>query len=162
MNIATLKTKWQGLNLREQRLVLAMSSAVVIFLLYSLVWQPLNDNLDNSQKRLASRQALLTWVSDNTARYQRIKSADGSKQQSSASLSSIINRTASQQQLTITRMQPQGEILLVWLDNAPFEQLLAWLEQLANTEGLQVQAIDLTQGDNQGEVRVRRLQLAKQ
>lgn len=161
MNLSAIKVWWQGLNLREQRLVLVMGSAFSIFLLYSLVWQPLNDNLANTKKRLASRQALLTWVVDNTARYQSIQST-GSNKQSSGSLSSIINRTANQQQLTITRMQPQGEMLQVWLDSAPFTQLLFWLENLANNEGLQVQAIDLTKGDNLGEVRVRRLQLAKQ
>ena len=161
MNLSAIKVWWQGLNLREQRLVLVMGSAFSIFLLYSLVWQPLNDNLANKKKSLASRQALLTWVVDNTARYQSIQST-GSNKQSSSSLSSIINRTANQQQLTITRMQPQGEMLQVWLDSAPFTQLLFWLENLANNEGLQVQAIDLTKGDNPGEVRVRRLQLAKQ
>lgn len=161
MNLASIKAWWQGLNLREQRLVLAMGSASTIFLLYSLVWQPLNDNLANTEKNLASRQALLTWVADNTARYQNVKSVGG-KQKSKGSLSSIVNRTANQQQLTITRLQPQGETLQVWLDSAPFTQLLFWLEHLANNEGLQVQAIDLTQGENQGEVRVRRLQLSKQ
>ncbi len=161
MNLASIKTWWQGLNLREQRLVLAMGSAFSIFLLYSLVWQPLNDNLAQTKKRLASRQALLTWVTDNTARYQSVKSLGGN-QKSGGSLSSIINRTANQQQLTITRMQPQGDNLQVWLDSAPFTQLLFWLEHLANIEGLQVQAIDLTQGNNEGEVRVRRLQLSKQ
>jgi general secretion pathway protein M len=132
-----------------------------LFLLYRLFWKPLNDNLVKIKKRLESRQALLTWVNNNTARYQGMKSVGGSTP-SSGSLSSIVNRTATQQQLTITRMQPQGEILQVWLDSVPFEQLLSWLEHLANNEGLQVQAIDLTQGDNQGEVSVRRLQLSKQ
>jgi len=161
MNLASIKIWWQGLNLREQRLVLAMGSASTVFLLYSLVWQPLNDSLAKTEKNLTNRQALLTWVEDNTAHYQSIKSVGG-KQKSSGSLSSIVNRTANQQQLTITRLQPQGETLQVWLDSAPFTQLLFWLEHLANNEGLQVQAIDLTQGENQGEVRVRRLQLSKQ
>jgi len=161
MNVASIKTWWQGLNVREQRLVWAMGSVISVFLLYGLLWQPLNDNVTQTQKRLASRQALLTWVTDNTARYQHVKSSTGVKK-SSGSLSSIVNRTANQQQLTITRMQPQGETLQVWLDSAPFTQLLFWLEHLANNEGLQVQAIDLTKSDNEGEVRVRRLQLAKQ
>jgi len=161
MNLASIKPWWQGLNLREQRLVIAMGSAFSLFLLYSLVWQPLNDNLADTTKRLASRQALLTWVTDNTARYQSVQKSGGVKK-STGSLSSIVNRTANGQQLTITRMQPQGDSLQVWLDSAPFTQLLFWLEHLANNEGLQVQAIDLTQSDNEGEVRVRRLQLSKQ
>lgn len=160
MDLSSIKTWWQGLNLREQRLVLMMGLAVSVFLLYSFIWQPLNESLAKKERTLASRQALLTWVTDNTARYQNVQSTGGSKK-SSGSLSSIINRTANQQQLTITRMQPQGENLQVWLDSAPFTQLLFWLEHLANNENLQVQAIDLAQGEKQGEVRVRRLQLGR-
>lgn len=161
MNLSSIKTWWQGLNIREQRLVLVLGSFFSVFLLYSLLWQPLNESLAKTEKKLESRQALLTWVTDNTAHYQNIKSTGGNKK-NSASLSSIVNRTANQQKLSVTRIQPQGDNLQVWLDSAPFTQLLFWLEHLANKEGLQVQAIDLAKGDNQGEVRIRRLQLAKQ
>jgi general secretion pathway protein M len=160
MDLSSIKGWWQGLNIREQRLVLLMGAATSVFLFYSLIWQPLNESLVKTQQTLTSRQALLTWVTENTARYQNVKSTDGSKQ-SNGSLSSIVNRTANQQQLTITRMQPQGDNLQVWLDSASFTQLLFWLEHLANNENLQVQAIDLAQGDKQGEVRVRRLQLGR-
>lgn len=160
MDLSSIKTWWQGLNIREQRLMLVMSSAIAVFLLYSLLWQPLNENLSKTEQKLASRQALLSWVTENTARYQNVKSTGGGKK-SSGSLSGIINRTANQQKLTITRMQPQGDSVQVWLDSAPFTQLLFWLEHLANNEDLQVQAIDLTQADKQGEVRVRRLQLGR-
>ncbi len=161
MNQSSIKQWWQQLNVREQRLVLAMGSAVLVFLLYTLLWKPLNTNLANTENKLASRQALLTWVDENVTRYQAIKpNALGKK--TSGSLSSIINRTANRYQLTITRMQPQGDSLQVWLDTAPFTELLIWLEHLANNEGLQVQAIDLASSDKAGEVRVRRLQLTKQ
>jgi general secretion pathway protein M len=160
MELSSIKAWWQGLNIREQRLMLVMSSAIAVFLLYSLLWQPLNENLSKTEQKLASRQALLSWVTENTVRYQNVKSINGGKK-SRGSLSSIINRTANQQQLTITRMQPQGDNVQVWLDSAPFTQLLFWLEHLANNEDLQVQAIDLTQTDKQGEVRVRRLQLGR-
>lgn len=160
MNFSAIQPWWQQLNLREQRLILALGSAVSVFLLYSLLWQPLNTSLANAEIKLTQRQALLTWVNENTARYQNIKPNTKNKP-SSGSLSSIINRTANQYQLTITRMQPQGDSLQVWLDSAAFTQLLFWLEHLANNEGLQVQAIDLASGDKAGEVRVRRLQLIK-
>ncbi|MBL0709616.1 MAG: type II secretion system protein M [Colwellia sp.] len=156
-----MKQWWQQLNSREQGLVAVMGSTALVFLLYSLLWQPLNTNLANTEKKLANRQALLTWVNENTERYQQIKSTSGSVKKSSGSLSSIISRTANQYQLTITRMQPQGESLQVWLETAPFTELLFWLEHLANNEGLQVQAIDLARSDKAGEVRVRRLQLTK-
>lgn len=161
MNISSMKLWWQQLNSRERSLVQIMGTAIVIFVLYSLVWQPLNTKLAAAEKTLSSRQDLLTWVEEQTTRYQSIKpNARGKK--TTGSLSSIVNRSASQHQLVISRMQPQGDNLQVWLESAPFTQLLYWLEHLANNEGLQVQAIDLAQGDNAGEVRVRRLQLTKQ
>nr|WP_274620311.1 type II secretion system protein GspM [Colwellia maritima] len=52
MNVSSVKAWWHGLAIREQRLVLAMGSAVAIFLLYSLVWQPLNENLAAAKKIL--------------------------------------------------------------------------------------------------------------
>jgi len=161
MEQSSVKQWWQQLNNREQGLMSVMGAAVVVFLLYSLLWQPLNTNLANAEKKLESRQALLTWVNENTARYQSIKPS-GTGKKSSDSLSSIINRTANEYQLTVTRMQPQGDSLQVWLDSAPFTDLLFWLEHLANKEGLRVQAIDLTRSDKAGAVRVRRLQLTKQ
>ena len=160
MNLASIKAWWHGLNIREQRLVLISAVCVSMFLLYSLAWLPLNDNLAKTEKTVASRQALLTWVTDNTARYQGMQANTGGAK-SRGSLSSIVNRTAEQQQLTITRLQPQGDSLQVWIDSAPFNQLLLWLAGLENNDGIQVQAIDLTLGDNPGEVRVRRLQFTK-
>ena len=58
-------------------------------------------------------------------------------------------------------MQPQGDELQVWIDEISFNQLLTWLEQLASREGLRVKNIDLSLADEQGVVRVRRLQLGK-
>ena len=58
-------------------------------------------------------------------------------------------------------MQPQADDLQVWIDEISFNQLLTWLEQLASREGLRVKNIDLSLADEQGVVRVRRLQLGK-
>ena len=58
-------------------------------------------------------------------------------------------------------MQPQGDDLQVWIDEISFNQLLSWLEKLASRDGLQVKNIDLSKADQQGVVRVRRLQLGK-
>jgi general secretion pathway protein M len=161
MNISSITHWWQQLNIREKRLVSVMGGAIVVFLFYSLIWQPINNSIVEDEKKLKSRQELLSWVTENTARYKNIK-PNGKAKKSSGSLSSIINRTANQYKLTITRMQPQGDSLQVWLDTASFTELLFWLEHLANKEGLQVESIDLASSDKPGVVRVRRLQLKKQ
>lgn len=155
-----MKAWWLQLNNREQRLVASMGLVFLIFIIYSAIWQPMVESIDKNEKKLLRQQALLTWVKENTQRYQQAQKSGG-RSQSSASLSSIINRSANTYKLTITRMQPQGADLQVWIDSAAFTQLLFWLEHLAKNEGLLVKAIDLTKGDQEGEVRVRRLQLTR-
>ena len=151
--------RWQQLNLREQRLVLAMAALLGIFMLVNFVWQPLNSNLAKTEKKLARQQQLLTWVKDNTARYQTAKRNGNFS--SSGSLSSIVNRSARNEGISVTRLQPQGNDLQVWIDEVPFTQLLQWLEQLSDNNGLVVKTIDLTTTNKSGVVRVRRLQLGK-
>ena len=154
-----MKAWWQQLNIREQRLVLVMSVLVSVFILYGLIWQPLNESIDKQKLTLERQQALLTWVEENTQRYQTAKR--NGRASSGASLSSIVNRTSRLNNIIITRMQPQGDDLQVWIDEISFNQLLTWLEQLASRDGLQVKNIDLSLADQQGVVRVRRLQLGK-
>jgi len=154
-----MKQWWQQLNSREQQLVTAMGTVFCIFLLYSFIWQPLNEGLDKSIKKLARQQALLTWVNAKTERYQQMNASGRANR---GSLSSIVNRTASDDQITVTRIQPQGDDLVqVWIDEVAFQHLLTWLEQLSVNEGLQVKGIDLSGAEQPGVVSVRRLQLGK-
>jgi general secretion pathway protein M len=132
---------------------------ISIFILYGLIWQPLTENIEKTTLKLERQQALLTWVTENTQGYQQAKRS--ARASSGVSLSSIVNRTSSANNITITRMQPQGDDLQVWIDEISFNQLLTWLEQLAISDGLQVKNIDLSSAEQQGMVRVRRLQLGK-
>lgn len=154
-----MKTWWQQLNIREQRLVVVMSALISIFILYSLIWQPMNESIATSKLKIERQQKLLTWVQESAQRYQRAKRNSGNS--SGESLSSIVNRTSRIEQISITRMQPQGDDLQVWIDEISFNQLLLWLGKLASRDGLQVKNIDLSKADQQGVVRVRRLQLGK-
>ena len=155
-----MKAWWQQLNGREQRLVAVMAVVFMAFVFYSALWQPMNKRLIQADNKLSRQQLLFTWVQENTLLYQQAKQYSGVKK-NSGSLSSVANRSAKTYKITITRMQPQGSDLQVWIDSTSFTQLLFWLEYLANNEGLQVKAIDLTPGDKIGEVRVRRLHLAR-
>ena len=137
-----------------------MSGVVVLFLFFILIWQPLENNINSTQQKLVRQQALHTWVQESTQRYQQSKKSNISNG-SKGSLSSIVNTSAGRNNISIARLQPQGEDLQVWIDEVPFTQLLSWLEFLANNEGLSVKSIDLSKADRNGVVKVRRLQLGK-
>lgn len=155
-----MKDWWQGLDQREQQLVGCLTVIVVIFLFFTVIWQPLNDNIVKSRAKVEKQQQLAIWVDANIARLQQFK-RNGSGQKTSGSLSSVINRTAKRQAITIARMQPQGEDLQVWIDDVPFNDFLSWLELLTTKEGIKIEAVDITAGADQGTVKVRRLQVGK-
>jgi len=154
-----MKDWWLQLNIREQKLVASLGGVFIIFLSYSLIWQPLNNNIEQEQKKLERRQELLSFVNDETYRYKALGGKD--VRQSSGSLSSVVNRTARTQGISISRVQPQNADIQVWIDAVPFERLVSWLETLSNNEGIQVRNIDLAKTDLAGQVRIKRLQLGK-
>jgi len=155
-----MKTWWQQLKSAEQRLVAILGVVVIVFVFFSFIWQPLNENIDKTQQKIARQQSLLTLVQEGTQRYQQAKK-NGASTKSKGSLSSIVNRSAGRNNISIARIQLQGDDLQVWIEEIPFSQLLNWLEFLANKEGLLVKSIDLSRTDVEGVVNVRRLQLGK-
>lgn len=155
-----MQERWLQLNLREQRLVIAMASVVLVFILYSVIWAPLNDNIDAATKKVERRQELLTWVQKSSTIYKNAVGS-GTSNNRNTSLSSLVNKTASKNNIAIARMQPQGENIQVWIDEVPFDNLLKWLEQLSIKEGLRVKSIDITDAEQAGVVKVRRLQLGR-
>lgn len=155
-----MKDKWQQLKPREQKIVLCLAPVLVIFILYSFIWQPLNESLVKNETKLVRQQALLTWVKENTERF-KASSVGSAKKSSKGSASSIASRTSKQYQITLSRIQAQGNGVQVWVDEVPFTSLLQWLEQLSSQEGLSVINIDLSVTDKSGVVQVRRLQLGK-
>lgn len=155
-----MKVWWNGLNKREQKLVASLSLVVIVFIFYSLVWTPLHENIEKGEQKLQRQQALLTFVIQETAKY-AAADKNNSNQASSGSLSSIINRSANKNDITIARVQPQNNDVQVWIDNVAFEKLLKWLAHLSNNENIHVKAIDLSKSDDEGQVRVKRLQLGR-
>ncbi|WP_394172030.1 type II secretion system protein GspM [Thalassotalea litorea] len=151
---------WQGLNPREQKMVAGCSVIVLLSVFWFALWQPINESLVRSAEKSEQQQQLLVWVHDNLAKYESLKRQGGARP-SSGSLSSVVNRTAKRYQIEIARMQPQGDNLQVWVDEVAFNDLLHWLEQLHSREGLVIQAIDIVKGDEQGTVKVRRLQVGR-
>jgi len=155
-----MKIWWQQLKVSEQRLVAIMAFVVIVFLFIVGIWQPLNEDITDTQQKIARQQALLTLVQEGTERYKQAK-RNGASGQSKGSLSSIVNKSAGRHNITISRLLPKDNDIQVWVDEVPFSHLLGWLEFLANREGLLVKSIDLSKADEKGVVKVRRLQLGK-
>ena len=151
-----IKQKWQQLQPQEKQLVLITAVIVGFYLFWLLIWQPLNQNIESTSKKIAKEQELLTWVATQTARFEQSKQGTVFR----GSLTAAVNQSAKQQGIVVSRMQPQQEMLQVWVEDIAFDKLLNWLSQL-NQQGIQVVNIDIQQTDVPGVVQVKRFQLGK-
>lgn len=165
---ASLEPRWQALNSREKRLVSGGLVVLAIVVIYYLLWAPLQSGIAQRQAALEAQQSLLDWTRQATGSYlarrdsvkgQALSGTAGSA--ASGSITQRITDYASSNNITVTRMQPQSNGLLVVIDQVGFSELLTMLESLQANSGLRVESLDIAEGPANGVVRVRKLQVAE-
>ncbi|WP_427981036.1 type II secretion system protein GspM [Agarivorans sp.] len=154
-----MKQWWQSLNKREQNLVSIAALLVAIGLLYWGLWLPLSNANQQAQQRLLNQQQTLQWAQQQGSLL--IASGGNTQVDTQVNVSQAVSSSARQQRITISRIQPQGEEVELWIESVPFNQLMAWLKMLSQHYGIIVQHVDLSEGKQQGIVGVRRLRLGK-
>lgn len=159
-----MRAWWEQQAEREQRLLLAVAAVVILAILYWGLWAPLANGAAQSQQQRLAAERELEWLQAQAEGY--VRSGGGGASTANvptdeASMSTLVNSSARTFNIAISRMQPQGEMLQLWIDEVPWKQLLGWLEQLQREHGIVVNSVDLARGDSQGRVKVRRLELTR-
>ncbi len=154
--INALKTKYLALENSEQKIVLLGAIVVVIFVLYSLIYKPLNSSIEQLQASNQSSQELLVWMAESVASLKGgTKSSPGVDKRRGRSLNVIINTTASVSKISISRSQPRdNDQYQIWLDKAVFNDVMAWLNVLQQDYGIHVSSINLGSTQSKGLVGV--------
>lgn len=156
----TLTEKFKGLTEREQRLVIVSAVVVAVAIFYFAIWSPINYALTQQQLLRDNQQQLLAWVQESAARAKQLRRSSSTTKTLSGSLPQAVNRTTTRHNIEISRMQPQGDELQVWVDQAPFNDVLAWLKTMESM-GVVILQADIAEADAAGYVKIRRLQLGK-
>tara|TARA_B110000902_G_C13998993_1_gene471916 strand:+ start:247 stop:726 length:480 start_codon:yes stop_codon:yes gene_type:complete len=155
-----LKSTFLQLSEREQRLVIISAVLVIVAIFYWGIWSPLNTSLERGQTAVNNQTELLAWVQKNANRAAQLRRSGDNNTRFSGSLPQAVNQSASRMKIAISRMQPQGDELQVWIDQAPFNDILSWLQSMEKT-GVSILDIDITASDLPGQVKIRRLKLGK-
>ncbi|MEO2267780.1 type II secretion system protein M [Pseudoalteromonas pernae] len=155
--MSSLTNYWQSLKPQEQTLLSIAGVIFVIFFFVMAIYRPLNSAVDSAKQESEKQQELLQFVQQSVV---QIK-AKGSNVQaaSSGNVTQVVNRTRSRYQIEISRMQPSGDGLRLNIDSVPFNQLLAWLDEIVHQHGLTISNIELSLDPKPGHVRVSRIVL---
>ena len=156
-----LISKFKALTDREQLLVIIASVVIVVGVFYFTVWSPLNSNIERQRALISDQQELFTWVQQSANRALQLRqSTQGAGQNFNGSLPQAVNQTTARFKIAISRMQPQGQELQVWVDQAPFDSVIDWLNALEKM-GIVILQVDVTEAEAPGQIKIRRLQLGK-
>ena len=155
-----LKQKFTALTEREQRLVLLSGLVVLLGIFYWGLWAPLNQSISQQSQLLESNKKLVSWVEEQGQKAAHLRRTQSSPRQVTGSLPQLVTSTSSNHSLSISRMQPQGDEIQVWIDEAPFNSLVGWLNEL-ETRGIVIEQLDVAKANAPGMIKVRRLVLTK-
>lgn len=140
------------LNQREQVSLLVLGLAVGLYLLYMLIWSPLDGARDRLAQQNEGVATSLQRVDAMVSEITRLRES-GARPGARRNLTSLINQSTSALALPVSRLQPnsRGEIQ-VRLENAAFDDLLTWMYQMEYREGLLVREVSVTQAGSVGRV----------
>jgi general secretion pathway protein M len=154
-----LKAWFTGLSEREQKLVSVGGIVGILVIFYFGVWSPISSAAAEQKLAVESDKKLLSWVQEQSSRASILRQSSN-KTTFSGSLTQVVNQTTRNANIPVARMQPQGEELVVSIDQVVFNDFLKWLDILENKGVIIIQS-DVSEVDSQGYVQVRRLQLGK-
>ena len=139
-----------GRERQERLVILVFSSVVGVLLLWSLVWKPVSDWREIETNRFERAQSVLDWMHANESRARAAAArATEPRGGSGPSLIPVITRAADAQGLTLNRLQPETNgAVTVLLQAQPFNQVMEWLHNLQENNGVTILRISI---DTQGE-----------
>ena len=147
-----MKAWFLQFNQREQMSLLALVFVVALYLLYIVVWSPLQTMRDDLQVQNHGVADSLVQVDAMVSEIMHLRDS-GARPDTRRNLTSLINRSTSRRQLQVSRLQPnsRGEIQ-VRLESAAFDEVLDWLHEMENQQGLLVMEAAITPAGMAGRV----------
>jgi type II secretory pathway component PulM len=137
------KSRWDGLQTREQHILRYGAVALGLLLFYLLIVDPVHTSRDTAEQRLRSAQEAYSVAQRQAADLRA--SASNPETQASGSLLTQVESSAQQEGLrsALKRLQPSGDNQIqVNLEGASYDQLIQWLSTL-HQQGVRAERVDI-------------------
>ena len=156
----SLREWWNSLALRERKLLLVGGVVLTLALAWLLIWEPVKQGISEREQAINNQQELFRELQGmrEEAQALRARAGDNTGGVAAGDLLSLANASAREHGLggAVQRVQPQGdERVQVWLEQAAFDELVAWLGTLQYEHGVSVYNISLERQREPGRVNSR-------
>lgn len=156
-----MKNWWLTLQTRERRLVTVGGVLFLALTFHALVWEPYSRAFTELETRVAAQRELLVWMEQAAREVRRLRGAEAGGQAPAASGQSLlatVDRTAKARGLgeAVKRVQPEGTgTVRVWMEQAPFDQMLLWLDTISSENHIRIGGVVAERGDVPGKTNAR-------
>jgi general secretion pathway protein M len=154
-----IKEWYEQLAIREKRAVTFGGIALGIFLIYAVIWSPLNTSAQNARVHLAEKQKTLRWMQ---AADQQIQAASGAVLQQNkidtpvallSFLQEKINKAGLSSYLSNLK-QTNTDAISLSFQKIGFDKLMQFMINMLKEQPMTVTALSVTPSDTLGMVNV--------
>lgn len=141
-----MKEWWMNLALREKQVLMAGSAAVILFLLYQLIFSPLSHKIESEREHIQENRELLNWMQQADLQLKTLTKNTQIHASSSSLLGSVqteINKTPLATHLKQLRQSDSNTVQFT-LQQTNFDELIKWLDTVWQTQGIIVAEISIT------------------
>jgi general secretion pathway protein M len=132
-------TWYLGRESNEQRVIAGLALAFALMILWLGIWKPISDWRATENNRYQNAQSQFDWMQANEPRGRALASGGAGSGQDQRSLLPVITRSAQAQGIQVNRLQPESNgVISVAIQAQPFDNLLQWLNQLEENNGVSV------------------------
>ena len=130
----------EKLTSREKLLVLGALPLIALFALYQFGWVPLSQAREAARAEIASYRILAEAAAQQGEMPIAARAPDTAAR---APLANRITQSAASAGVLVRRLEPEGALVRVTLDNAPFDTVIAWIAAMESRDGIAWRAAEL-------------------
>lgn len=155
--LAPLAARWALLPLRDRRALAGLGAFFLAILVWLALIAPILHYADRERARMISAQEDLAWMQANAAAVrQAAKAGSAGHPAAGQSLLAITNASALAAGLKLQRFEPEGERRVrVTLENAVFTDVMGWIVDLEQRNGVTVESFSADGQPQPGIVNIR-------
>ena len=148
-----IKEWWNQSSSRDQIYLLVCGICLAIFIMYMGIYKPVSGMRDTQLQRNQSQLGALERVKQMAAQWKEISQSGATS--SGPSLDSVVQASLSNNGVRATSIDGSGRSgVRVRVDEAPFENVAAWLYELEIVKGLRISDLSVASGKQPGSVAV--------
>lgn len=149
--VASFNLWYSSQNIRDQKIIKAVSAFIVFCLVIVLFVQPFLAKQSLYQAKLNKSLATYEMLAENAYKFQ----GQARGQASNAPILATVTQQAKRANINLKRFEPDGDGLRIWLADAVFDDAIGWLENLNSKHGIQIKQINVERSPQPGRVDLR-------